>query len=432
MRFLMHLRRLQRLCRKKYRRLYDSRSFNHYYVNTVYNTTSWRKPYCLRHEELLPFLTRDEAAARIQGLYRMWTVRVRAIALIKQYYSKIFDRRKERFYYAFIGPSTLIPRQSWIKPVLLNYRGYPKDLKAIMTNDYYALLIQRKWRVILVKRFFRALVRKHYEQIWDPIGVRYLYINHITHELSPTKPLLLGSEPWNPNYVPDWDMATVILFLRRLGLKQHVDKVLMYGLDGSTLLALEYDDYALIGVDNRVQIKKIILELEQIYPPSTRDRIDPEYILRREKIRKFKQYEHACQEIQRVFRGYLGRKYIVYLKACREIQAREDIRSKEVEQSATWWSEYKGDSYKAIRGDTKLFGRLRDHQSVRGYGRWQNGDWTNSTAMMETNPGRMMTEKLAKSGLDYRLQQKFFMKNKPVPPPPPAIMNGPSRNSMAE
>lgn len=421
MRYLMHLKRLQRLCRKKFRRLYDSRSFNHYYVNTVYNSTSWRKPYCLRHEELLPFLTSDEAAARIQGLHRMWKVRIRAIDLIHKFYSKIFDRRREKFYYAYTGPSTLIPRQSWIKPVLFTFRGYPKDLKAVHTKDYYALQIQRKWRVVLIKRFFCALVRKHYEQIWDPIGVRFLYINHITQEISQEKPLLLGSEAWNPNYVPDWDMARVIIFLRRLGLKQHVDKVLMYGLDGCTLLALEFEDYALIGIENRVQIKKILLELERIYPIEKRDLIGPEYLLRREKIRKFKQYERACLEIQRVFRGYVGRKYLKYLKACRDIQVRLDIRAKEVAQSATWWSEYKEQSNKVMK-DVKLFGRLCDHQSVRGFGRWHQGEWKASAAEVEVNPGKKFTEKLARSGLDYRLQQKFFLRNKPpIPPPLPAV-----------
>lgn len=66
-RFNYHLKELQRRCRLKFKRHFDRVSLNHYYYNTVYNTVSWRKPYCLRKLELLPFFTPDYAASLIQG-----------------------------------------------------------------------------------------------------------------------------------------------------------------------------------------------------------------------------------------------------------------------------------------------------------------------------------------------------------------------------
>jgi hypothetical protein len=38
-----------------------------YYFNTIYGTSSWYKPYCLRGNELKPSITRDRAATLIQG-----------------------------------------------------------------------------------------------------------------------------------------------------------------------------------------------------------------------------------------------------------------------------------------------------------------------------------------------------------------------------
>ena len=95
---------------------------NHYYYNTVYGTTSWQKPYCVRHYELFPFLTPEQAAARIQGMFRMWKARVRVIKCIKGQYRKLFHRNGGVFYYAYNGPSTLLPKQSWKKPLLLGLR----------------------------------------------------------------------------------------------------------------------------------------------------------------------------------------------------------------------------------------------------------------------------------------------------------------------
>ena len=149
-RFANHLLELQRRCRAVFKRFYDSKSMNHYYYNPIYQTTSWRKPYCLRKFELFPFLTVYQAAARIQGLYRSLKARGQAIHRITTYYTKLFHRQFQQFYYTFEGPSSLILRQSWRKPLLLSKRGYPSDIIPLFTEDVAAIRIQRKWRIVLV------------------------------------------------------------------------------------------------------------------------------------------------------------------------------------------------------------------------------------------------------------------------------------------
>ena len=149
-RFAMHLLDLQRRCRAVFKRYYDSKSMNHYYYNPIYQTTSWRKPYCLRRFELFPFLTSNQAVARMQGLYHSWRARGQAIDRIHSFYTKLFHRQFQQFYYTFEGPSSLIPRQSWKKPLILAKRGYPVDLIPLFTEDVAAIRIQRKWRTVLV------------------------------------------------------------------------------------------------------------------------------------------------------------------------------------------------------------------------------------------------------------------------------------------
>jgi hypothetical protein len=114
-----HLRLLQRLCRKQFRRLFDKKTLNYYYLNKKYGTVSWRKPYCLRKLELAPYMRKDYAASKIQNLYYLWQARVKARTALLQQYTKIFDRTHGRFYYAYNGKSKLISRSSWRKPFLI-------------------------------------------------------------------------------------------------------------------------------------------------------------------------------------------------------------------------------------------------------------------------------------------------------------------------
>jgi hypothetical protein len=197
-----HVVTLKNKCRSTYRRYFDGETLNHYYYNPVYGTTSWRKPYCVRNEDLFPFLTPEEASTRmIGGLYRNWRARQRCIRELKLQFTKIFDRTTENYYYAFTGKSHLIPQQSWHKPLLCAYRGYPKDVAIMFTPEVAAYRIQRRWRAVLVREFLRELCRCTYMRQWDPVKEMHLYLHKEKDETLTTMPRLMRGQPWDPKNV---------------------------------------------------------------------------------------------------------------------------------------------------------------------------------------------------------------------------------------
>ena len=88
-------------------------------------------------------------------------------------------------------------------------RSYPKDILPIFTRDVAVITIQRKWRAILMRQFLRALVRAAYDEVWDPVQGRFNYYHLETETLFTEKPLLLRTEPWDPNRIPEWTMDRV-------------------------------------------------------------------------------------------------------------------------------------------------------------------------------------------------------------------------------
>ena len=86
-------------------------------------------------------------------------------------------------------------------------------IRIAFTEDVAAILIQRKWRTILLRRFLRAIVRMTYEQQWDPVSGTYSYMHIDTEERLTHMPLLMGSERWDPFDVPDWSVDEVSAWL---------------------------------------------------------------------------------------------------------------------------------------------------------------------------------------------------------------------------
>ena len=207
--FFYHLRNLQRMCRNTIKRYFDTKTLCHFYFNPVYGDVSWRKPYCLRQEELLPFLTPDEAACRMQGLYRMRKAREKMRTEMVTQFQKIFDRTSGRFYFAFSGPSELIGRQSWYPPKILRLRGIYGTVPLIYTDDVAALVIQRKWRAVLLRQFLKTLVRVTYERQWDPVRGDWKYVNIDDATELIYKPLTLRGDLWDPNEIPEWTVHDV-------------------------------------------------------------------------------------------------------------------------------------------------------------------------------------------------------------------------------
>lgn len=130
-------------------------------------------------------------------------------ALILQKFHKIFDRTKGRFYYVFAGKSRLIARQSWLAPRLCSRPGYKDNIHAVYTDDVAAIIIQQKWRTFLMRKFLKTLTRASYIERWDPIQLRYKYTNVNTDETSDVKPILLGSDKFDPNDVSLWNVDRV-------------------------------------------------------------------------------------------------------------------------------------------------------------------------------------------------------------------------------
>ena len=63
--WLVARRQLLALCRATYRRFYDSSNRVYFYYNERTYETSWRKPYCLKNEELTPLPTPDYGTRKL-------------------------------------------------------------------------------------------------------------------------------------------------------------------------------------------------------------------------------------------------------------------------------------------------------------------------------------------------------------------------------
>lgn len=77
-----------------------------------------------------------------------------------------------------------LQRCTFIHAFPLGKRSFPKDILPIYTVDVAAIIIQRKWRTILIRSFFQALARATYDEIWDPVVrtpsllTSFLFITH--------------------------------------------------------------------------------------------------------------------------------------------------------------------------------------------------------------------------------------------------------------
>jgi hypothetical protein len=384
-------------------------------VNSIYKSTSWTKPRCLRGQELTPFMDPDFAARVIQGLNKMNQAKTLVNALLVQKFHKIFDRTKGRFYYVFAGKSKLIARQSWVAPRLCSRPGYRDRIHAVYTDDVAAILIQQKWRTFLMKKLFKALTRANYMERWDPIQLRYKYTNINTDQTTDQKPILLGSDKFDPNDVSLWNVDRVVLFIRRLGYRKfgYCDILKRFNIDGQLVLFFDNDDFADIGIRNRIHIRRIQIELEKIYPMNRREAISAIFKVKREKMRRFKQLEGAAIDIQRLYRGHSARTERRYLKEIERISHMQEALDEKNNKVGVWWLQQK---VPRAAEPLKDFGRKRDHFSVKGWGRWVGNEWQgipnskeqggqkSGDEYLASNITRKLTEELHNSGYDRRRQ----------------------------
>ena len=61
-----------------------------------------------------------------------------------------------------------------------------------------------------VKKFLKSLTRSTYVKSWDPSRGEYGFYTKSTNEhFSELKPLLIGSEEWDLDFIPNWTVDTV-------------------------------------------------------------------------------------------------------------------------------------------------------------------------------------------------------------------------------
>lgn len=224
-------KQLKALVRSVYASFEDPVTGKTYYYNSKTNTTQWTKPKALGASEDIPparakdavraqpslkhdkpkrvFSSRqdqeEDAAKRIQGMFRAHTARAHMRKLVSSVYEKIWDASSERFYYH----NTHTKQVKWEKPRwvddadLLTPRARQQQvddekkreklavLRATMTEDNAAAMLQRAYRR---KKGFEALLqlcRQVYERIFDPTQNAFYYHNTRTKETTWEKPVLL-------------------------------------------------------------------------------------------------------------------------------------------------------------------------------------------------------------------------------------------------
>ena len=175
-----------------------------------------------------------------------------------------------------------------------------------------------------------------------------------------------------------------------------------FNIDGQLLLFFDVDDFADIGIRNRIHVRKIQIELEKIYPENRREAISAIFKVKREKMRRFKQLEGAAVDIQRVYRGHCARTERRYLSEIKRITQQQRLQHERDTKVGVWWLQQE---VPKAPSPLKDFGRKRDYFTVKGWGRWVENDWQSlncSDEYLDSNITRKLTEDLEKSGYDRR------------------------------
>ena len=211
--------------------------------------------------------------------------------------------------------------------------------------------------------------------------------------------------------------------MRRIGLKQYVDTMVHYEVDGNALLLLDNEDFENMNITNRLHIKKIRVEIEKIYTGTSSLHMSEEHFARREKIRRNKMFLAAALLIQRQFRKYAAQKTTRMLKEIKRIKEAEDALNAQIAAAGFWWSENKAlqirseSALQSLSGQSgvklpfiKDFGRHREYMSASGWKKYniQTGMLTiDKTMSRSQHPSIAFTEKLRINGYDKRRLQQM-------------------------
>lgn len=280
-----------------------------------------------------------------------------------------------------------------------------------------------------MRQFLQTVARATYDEVWDPVKGKFNYLNRDSSVLFPDKPKILRNEPWDPHRVPDWNVEQVSLFLRRIGLKQYVEKMRTYGVDGNALILLDDEDYDNLVITNKIHRKKIAVEIDKIYQPHKKIVMSEEHTQRREKIRRQKMFHAAAILIQKHFRRHIAQKELNMLREMVRLHLMEERMKKRIAASGIWWSENPNLPSKKMTElplisstglklpPIKTFGRKRDYLSFKGWGRKVDdgkSNWLPTPAslldknfMGDAHPTGIFTQKLETNGYNEKRMAKF-------------------------
>lgn len=124
-----------------------------------------------------------------------------------------------------------------------------------------------------------------------------------------------------------------------MGFKEYVPDLVKYRVDGRTLLLLDTCDYPSININTRLHIRRIQVEIDKRWPPWKREEINSIHLIRREKLKRQGELEAAAIEIQRVYRGHLGRKDAKNEQEVRRVLAIKKNYDSHVDKAKIWWLE---------------------------------------------------------------------------------------------
>ena len=208
---------IKRMLRDVWMKVYDESSGGWYYFNKVTHESSWEKPKLLgssdlaktpRHKtprkavaprKLAHEMTDEEAATKLQGMWRTRQARMAIKRMLRDVWMKVFDESTGGWYYW----NKVTHESSWEKPMLLrasSLRETPRDVRRKkvrkikkaedMTDEEAASKLQAMWRTRRSRWLLREMVKRLWTKVPDGNG-NFYYYNQQTGESKWTKPLLL-------------------------------------------------------------------------------------------------------------------------------------------------------------------------------------------------------------------------------------------------
>lgn len=112
-------------------------------------------------------------------------------------------------------------------------------------------------------------------------------------------------------------------------------------MDGKVLLTLNDEDFDNLNVNSGIHRKRLLLELERLFPLRDREVEEDEedMYIKRERIKSLKRKEYAASVIQREFRCYLGKLLIIKMKLVLRLAHNNDILDKKIKSTEGWWTD---------------------------------------------------------------------------------------------